>query len=81
MGHIPVAARRKRRWAVPNLPRSLRLEGLAYSPTGAMPVGQAAPQFVSDGSLSLTPVPPIPQYPAGFLSRYCWWEKCLLKYL
>jgi len=21
----------------------------------------------------LTPVPPSPQYPAGFLARYCWW--------
>ena len=21
----------------------------------------------------LTPVPPIPQYPPGFLARYCWW--------
>ena len=21
----------------------------------------------------LTPVPPSPQYPPGFLSRYCWW--------
>jgi len=20
-----------------------------------------------------TPVPPIPQYPSGFFSRYCWW--------
>src|SRR5207245_4685308 len=21
-----------------------------------------------------TPVPPIPQYPPGFLARYCWWS-------
>ncbi|GGZ56471.1 hypothetical protein GCM10010344_23010 [Streptomyces bluensis] len=23
---------------------------------------------------SVTPVPPSPQYPAGFLARYCWWS-------
>ncbi len=26
-----------------------------------------------DGSPALTPVPPIPQYPPGFLNKYCWW--------
>ena len=31
------------------------------SGAGAMPVGQEAPQFVSNGVLSLTPVPPMPQ--------------------
>jgi hypothetical protein len=44
----------------------------AVSGAGATPVGHEAPQLVSNGVLSLTPVPPIPQYPAGFLSRYCW---------
>lgn len=43
------------------------------SGAGATPVGQDAPQFVSNGPSSSTPVPPSPQYPAGFLSRYCWW--------
>lgn len=31
------------------------------SGAGAIPVGQAAPQFPSEGSPSLTPVPPMPQ--------------------
>lgn len=44
-----------------------------------MPVGQDAPQFVPNGSLSLTPVPPIPQYPAGFLSGYCWCQCSIAK--
>lgn len=48
-------------------------DGSGNSGTDAIPVGQDAPQFVANGMLSLTPVPPIPQYPAGFLSRYCWW--------
>lgn len=41
-----------------------------------MPVGQDAPQFVLNGVLSLTPVPPSPQYSFGFLpsERYCWWH-------
>ncbi|PBC84743.1 hypothetical protein SAMN05428945_0703 [Streptomyces sp. 2224.1] len=45
------------------------------SGAGAIPVGHDRPQFDSDGALSLTPVPPIPQYPAGFLSKYCWWQR------
>ncbi|MDT0469711.1 hypothetical protein [Streptomyces gibsoniae] len=39
-----------------------------------MPVGHEAPQFVSNGVLSLPLVPPSPQYPFGFLLS----EKVLL---
>ena len=40
---------------------SLRLVAGAGQPPAATPTGQ------------LTPVPPSPQYPFGFLARYCWW--------
>jgi hypothetical protein len=45
-------------------------------PTGRGPF-RASPERLGQLLMSptgqLTPVPPAPQYPQGFLSRYCWW--------
>ena len=40
--------------------------------TRATPRSEAQAEEASPTG-QLTPVPPMPQYPSGFLARYCWW--------
>src|SRR5581483_3873750 len=37
------------------------------------PIGTSLRGYRASPIGQLTPVPPRPQYPAGFFARYCWW--------
>ncbi|CAN5246993.1 hypothetical protein BH09MYX1_BH09MYX1_51300 [soil metagenome] len=43
------------------------------APSELGPGGPVEENQVRTGIGQLTPVPPSPQYPAGFFARYCWW--------